>query len=479
MVFISKDNDYLEKNISDDKSDLLWLKILKTLKKFYGNDVFENWISHISLVCLNYNTIKLSVPTKFIKEWITNNYVSTMLEICKEEEPSIRFIEIEISRKSKKRSVTESYKQESVAGQCIKGQNIAILEENKEEYSSNLDRRLTFENFVLGDSNKFAFAASKDFSKQKSLANNNVLYIYSGVGLGKTHLLHSIAWEIKSCNPGKKVVYMSAEKFMIQFVNALRNKKIMQFKENFRHIDVLLIDDLHFVCGKESTQEEFCHTFNSLIDQKKQVVMSCNESPYKLEGIKEHIRSRLSGGLVVDIGKPSFELRVDILKSKAKLMGFSDISVEVLEFIASNMFSNIRELEGALNKVIVHSALIKNKITLPWLESIFSDVLSARDRVLTISDIKNRVAKYYSIKLSDISSASRARAFARPRQVAMFLCKELTCRSLTEIGNKFGKRDHATVIYSVKNIKKLCSEDFELNKEVEDLISLLKKNSCN
>lgn len=472
-VLTNKEN--LLKNNIDDNSQLFWNKTSNILQNFYGQEVFDNWLSHIEFISFTSNILKLSVPTKFIREWINNNYISNILEIYKKEDNSIKFIEILVQPKQKNNIDSSEYQQQSVSGQYIKDQNINIIKENSENIHSNLDRRFTFENFVVSDSNEFAFAASLDFSKIKRATSNNLLYIHSKVGLGKTHLLHSIAWNIKKNTPNKKVVYMSAEKFMFQFINALRNNQIIQFKENFRHTDVLLIDDIQFVCGKENTQEEFCHTFNSLMDQKKHVVVSSSISPYKLEGIKEHIKSRLAGGLIVDIKRPSFDLCVEILKSKIKQIGYTDISLDVLEFIASNINSNIRELEGALNKVIAHSTLIKNKITLPWLESIFSDLLVPKEKVINILDIKNKVVKFYSIKLSDLSSSSRSRVITRPRQIAMFLCKKLTCKSLSEIGSKFGKRDHTTVIHAIKNIENLYQNNLEIKREIDSITSSIKR----
>ena len=295
----------------------------------------------------------------------------------------------------------------------------------------------------------------------------NPLFIYGGVGLGKTHLMHGIALRIRERRPERRVIYLSAEKFMYQFIRALRFKNIMGFKEMFRSVDVLLIDDVQFIGGKESTQEEFFHTFNALVDQNKQIVVSGDRSPADLEYMDERMRSRLSWGLVAEVHATSYELRLGILQAKAEQLGADQVPPKVLEFLALKITSNIRELEGALIRVIAHSTLVGRPITLDGTHEVLHDLLRANDRRVTIEEIQKRVAEYYNIKVSEMSSARRAQMVARPRQVAMYLSKQLTSRSLPEIGRKFGNRDHTTVMHAVKRIDQLRQIDAGFTEDVE------------
>ena len=305
--------------------------------------------------------------------------------------------------------------------------------------SAPLDPRFTFENFVVGKSNELAHAAAQRVAEARAVPFNP-LFLYGGVGLGKTHLMHAIAWHIQRRTPQRKVIYLSAEKFMYQFIRALRFKdNVMAFKEQFRSVDVLMIDDVQFISGKDSTQEEFFHTFNALVDQNRQIVISADKSPHDLEGIEERMRSRLGWGLVADIHPTTYELRLGILQAKAEQMK-AQVPSKVLEFLAHKITSNVRELEGALNRIVAHATLIGRAITLETTQEVLHDLLRANDRRVTIEEIQSRVAEHFNIRLADMHSARRARAVARPRQVAMYLSKQLTPRSLPEIGRKFGGR---------------------------------------
>jgi len=337
--------------------------------------------------------------------------------------------------------------------------------------SAPLDPRFTFENFVVGKSNELAHAAAQRVAEARAVPFNP-LFLYGGVGLGKTHLMHAVAWHIKRRTPARRVIYLSAEKFMYQFIRALRQKNVMTFKEQFRSVDVLMIDDVQFITGKESTQEEFFHTFNALVDQNRQVVISADKSPHDLEGIEERMRSRLGWGLVADIHPTSYELRLGILQSKAEQMKAA-VPLKVLEFLAHKIVSNVRELEGALNRILAHSTLIGRPITLETTQEVLHDVLRANDRRVTIEEIQRRVAEHFNMKLADMHSERRARAVARPRQVAMYLAKQLTTRSLPEIGRKFGNRDHTTVMHAVRKIEELCTMDAGFSEDVELLRRML------
>jgi chromosomal replication initiator protein len=340
-----------------------------------------------------------------------------------------------------------------------------------DELSSPLDPRFTFESFVVGKPNELAYAAARRVAEATTVSFNP-LFLYGGVGLGKTHLMHAIAWHIRKSNPTRRVMYLSAEKFMYQFVRALRFKDTITFKEQFRNIDVLMIDDIQFISGKDTTQEEFFHTFNTLIDQNRQVVISADKSPHDLEKIEERLRSRLGWGLCADLHPTTYELRLGILHTKADAMKCA-VPEKVLEFLAQRITANVRELEGALNRIIAHSQLIGRPITLETTQELLQDLLRASNRRVTIEEIQKKVAEHYNVKLADMHSPRRARAVARPRQVAMYLAKQLTTRSLPEIGRKFGGRDHTTVIHAVRKIEELRTGDPILSEDVELLKRLL------
>jgi chromosomal replication initiator protein len=344
-------------------------------------------------------------------------------------------------------------------------------EEADRELSAPLDARFTFENFVVGKSNELAHAAARKIADAVTVPFNP-LFLYGGVGLGKTHLMHAIAWHIRRENPSRRVIYLSAEKFMYQFIRALRFKDTMAFKELFRSVDVLMIDDVQFISGKDSTQEEFFHTFNALVDQNRQIIISADKSPSDLEGMEERMRSRLGWGLVADLHPTTYELRLGILQAKAEQMK-SPVPAKVLEFLAHKITSNVRELEGALNRISVHTQLTGKGVTLEGAQEMLHDLLRANDRRVTIDEIQKRVAEHYNIRLADMHSARRARAVARPRQVAMFLCKQMTPRSLPEIGRKFGGRDHTTVMHAVRKIEELRSNDRTLAEDIELLRRML------
>ncbi len=294
----------------------------------------------------------------------------------------------------------------------------------------------------------------------------NPLFLYGGVGLGKTHLMHAIAWSIRKRTPGRKVLYLSAEKFMYQFIRALRYKDTMSFKELFRSVDVLMIDDIQFICGKDSTQEEFFHTFNALVDQNRLIVISADKSPSDLEGMEERLRSRLGWGLVADIHPTTYELRLGILQAKADTLPL-EIPPKVLEFLAHKISSNVRELEGALTRIVAHAELVGRPVTMETTQDVLRDLLRANDRRVTIDEIQKKVAEHFNMRVADMYSERRARAVARPRQVAMFLAKQLTQRSLPEIGRKFGGRDHTTVMHACKKVEELMATDQSFAEDVE------------
>ena len=342
----------------------------------------------------------------------------------------------------------------------------------RNETGSPLDERFTFENFVVGKSNELAYAAAQRIAAEdKANSSFNPLFLYGGVGLGKTHLMHAIAWETKRKYPQRKCIYLSAEKFMYQFVRALRFRDTMAFKEQFRKVDILMVDDIQFIAGKESTQEEFFHTFNALIDQNHQIVISADRSPSDLHGIEERIRSRLGGGLVADIHPTDYELRLGILHMKmdeaVHRHGAAKIPGEVLEFLAQHIVSNVREMEGALKRVMAYTDFSHRPASIASVQDVLRDLLRANARKVTIDAIQRQVAEHYHIRISDMLSARRSRNVARPRQIAMYLAKELTTRSLPEIGRKFGGRDHTTVLHATRKIAQQRDRDADLAEDLE------------
>ncbi len=337
--------------------------------------------------------------------------------------------------------------------------------------SARLDDRFRFDNFIVGKPNELAFAAARRVAEADNVPFNP-LFLFGGVGLGKTHLMHAIASHIRAYRPDKKILYLSAEKFMYQFIRALRYKDTVAFKEAFRSVDVLMVDDVQFIAGKENTQEEFFHTFNALVDQNRQVVISADKSPAELEGIEDRMKSRLGWGLVAEIHATTYELRLGILQSKAEQLN-AEAPPRVLEFLAHKITSNVRDLEGALNRLVAYSNLVGRDITLESTQEVLHDLLRANDRRVTIEEIQKRVAEHFNIKLSEMHSPRRSRAIARPRQVAMYLSKQLTSRSLPEIGRKFGGRDHTTVMHAVRKVDELKQGDSSFAEDVELLRRML------
>lgn len=435
----------------------LWEKAHDKMREEYGEAVFRSWLKPMTLQAHYHNTLEISVPTRFMKDWIQSKYSGRILEICSAISEDIKRIEIVVLH-------SQSSFDEEVPAAQVKA-NVNELAE-KLDLSSPLDPRFTFETFIVGKPNALAHAAAS-----RAIECNvpfNPLFLYGGVGLGKTHLMHAIAWAFREKHPQKTVMYLSAEKFMYQFVKALRAQDTMLFKEVIRSVDVLMIDDIQFIAGKDSTQEEFFHTFNALIDQNKQIIISADRAPSDLAGIDERLRSRLSWGLVADIHPSTFDLRLGILQAKRAQMQ-ADVPDSVLEFLANKVVSNIRELEGALNRIVAHADVTKTNVTLDSTQDVLQDLLRSNDRRITIDEIQRAVAEHYAIRLTDMHSARRARNVARPRQVAMFLAKQLTSRSLPEIGRKFGGRDHTTVMHAVRKIEELMVEDKSFAQDVDVL----------
>ena len=436
--------------LSGDIAIDLWEQVRDKLRQEAGETVFENWLGLISLSSFSNGNIVIAVHSKFHKDWIEPRYGNRIRSLWHGLSKDISSVNLIVDERLSGRVVKKS---EDAAASILK-------------LSSPLDPRYTFDKFVIGPSNNFVAAAAQRISESEDVAFNPVV-IYGGVGLGKTHLMHAIAWKIRETNPNRKVVYLSAEKFMYQFVRALRQQETMEFKDQFRSADVLMIDDVQFIAGKNSTQEEFFHTFNALVDQNKQIIVSSDRSPADLEGIEERLRSRLGWGIVGEVHQTTYELRLGILLSKVEDLKNCIVPKNVIEFLAHKITSNVRELEGALKRLVAHSQLVGRPVSIESAHDVLHDLLRANNRRVTIEEIQKKVAEHFNIRLSDMSSPRRARAVARPRQIAMYLAKQLTSRSLPEIGRTFGGRDHTTVMHAVSRIESLKLEDTVIADDLE------------
>ncbi len=443
-----------------------WSKICETLRAEIGEASYQSWIKPMRLLGQEGELVRAGVPTRFMREWIQAHYQDRLAELMNGEglEGELDVV-IHQEHGAGVRLETKPAKPKTQTTET------SAAATNGEDIGAPLDQRFTFDRFVVGKPNEFAYAAARRVA-EASAVPFNPLFLYGGVGLGKTHLMHAIAWHIRQSRPGRSVIYLSAEKFMYRFVRALREHNTVDFKEQFRSVDVLMVDDVQFISGKESTQEEFFHTFNSLVDQGRQIVISADKSPSDLEGMEERLISRLNCGLVADIHATTYELRLGILQAKAEQIRV-DVPLKVVEFLAHKITSNVRELEGALNRVVAHHQLVGREITLETSQDVLHDLLKASERRVTIEEIQKRVATHFNIRVSDMHSARRARSVARPRQVAMYLSKQLTSRSLPEIGRKFGGRDHTTVMHAVKKVEELREQDSSFNEDVELLRRML------
>ena len=448
-----------------------WKRVRGRLRAELGEAAFKTWLRPLSLDGVSGNEVVMRVPSGNMKDWVMSRCGERLHDLWCGENESVTGIMIKVGkpeRRAPRREVTPVRRDLDL----IRHDGNALdASAEADQLAASLDPRFTFENFVVGKTNEFAHAAAQRVAAADSVTFNP-LFLYGGVGLGKTHLMHAIAWHIRTKKPGRRVLYMSAEKFMYKFIRAIRYKDTMAFKDQFRAVDVLMIDDIQFIAGKDSTQEEFFHTFNALVDQNRQIIVSADKSPSDLEGMEERLKSRLGCGLVADIHPTDYELRLGILQAKAEHIG-AEIPDKVLEFLAHKITSNVRELEGALNRIVAHTTLVGRPVTLETTQDVLHDLLRANDRRVTIEEIQKRVAEHFNIRLADMHSARRARAVARPRQVAMYLAKQLTSRALPEIGRKFGGRDHTTVMHAVRKVEELRSADIGFNEDVELLRRML------
>lgn len=460
-----------------------WARIKGRLHGEVGDVEYRTWLRQMSLVGMDGDEVTIALPTRFLRDWVQSHYGDRLSALWQAENRAIRRVDVRVASSvdggGASAGLAESLSipppvRHAPAPQMATPAAATPAEKAEARLEAvSLDPRFTFESFVVGKPNEFAYACARRVAEKPASQGFNPLFLYGGVGLGKTHLMHAIAWELTGLNrSGAAVAYMSAEKFMYRFIAAIRSQSTMEFKEQLRSVDVLMVDDLQFLIGKEATQEEFFHTFNALVDSGKQIVVSADKPPADLSGLEERVRTRLGCGMVADLHATTFELRVSIVGAKASRAGVS-VPARVMEFLAHKITSNVRELEGALNRLIAHANLFSRAITLETTQEVLHDLLKAHDRRVTIEEIQKRVADHYNIRISDMSSARRARAVARPRQVAMFLAKQLTQRSLPEIGRKFGNRDHTTVMHAIQRVTELMGVDAVFADDVELLRRML------
>ena len=452
------------KNIPNVKSESLdWTLIQNEMKTKLGLEIYESWLKKINFVEEFNNYILLSVPTRFIRDWITSRYLDQILQSIKSFKKQIIRIEFKIAEKD-----NQNEKKENNLEEFVNNENITFIKDSYLQYNR-LDPNKTFDSFITSSSNRLAFEASLKVSN--NISYYNPLYIYSGVGMGKTHLLNAIGFELKKNN---KVMFISAERFMYQFVKSIKANDMVKFKEYFRNTDILLIDDVQFMNGKEAMQEEFFHTFNALLDRGSQIIVSADRAPNKLMRIQERIKSRFSGGLVVDIQKPDNQLRTKIIEKKINDLDkiFPDqvkISKDIQDFISSEIKTNVREIVGAVNRIISFSRIYNKIPNLSETKIVLKDLLNLSENKVTIDLIQTLVCKFFKISKNEMLSSRRSRYLVRPRQIAIYLTKILTSKSLPEIGREFSNRDHTTIIHSVKTIEKLKEQDTEMTDNIDKL----------
>ena len=458
---MSKNN--ITQNLKDSTSSALnWALVQKDMKSKLGNDIYESWLRKIDFIEEMNNYILLSVSTRFIRDWITSRYLDQILQVIKNYKKDLTRIEFKIVEKNSDNDDRINFKPIS------SNQNISFIKDTYLQYNR-IDPNKRFDNFITGHSNKLAYEASLKVSE--NISHYNPLYIYGGVGMGKTHLLNSIGLSLKDKN---KVMFISAERFMYQFVKSIKSNDMVKFKEYFRNTDILLIDDIQFMNGKEAMQEEFFHTFNALLDKGSQVIISADRAPNKLSRIQDRIKSRFAGGLVVDIQKPDHELRSRVVKQKTEELNIFysyqiNLSEEIQKFISTEITTSIRELVGAINRVVSFSRIYNKTPNLSEVKVILKDLLNIGDNKVTIDLIQSTVCKFFKISKNEMLSSRRSRYLVRPRQTAIYLTKILTSKSLPEIGREFSNRDHTTIIHSVKTIEKLKEKDLEMNNNINNL----------
>ena len=441
-----------------------WGLVQDELRKTVGANNFKTWIEPLNFEGMEAGVARFGAPTSFLGDWVSRNYGDQILFQFRRSGQDVERLSFKVNNMAGKGRKPHPNSKPVIRPADKNGKN------RKDLPGAPLDSRFTFDSFVVGKPNELAHAAARRVAEGGPVAFNP-LFLYGGVGLGKTHLMHAIAWELRNKSPELRVVYLSAEQFMYRFVQALRDKQMMDFKELFRSVDVLMVDDVQFIAGKDSTQEEFFHTFNALVDQGKQIIISADRAPVDIKGLEERVTTRLQCGLVVDLHPTDYELRLGVLQQKAQQFAtqFPGLKIEdgVLEFLAHRISTNVRVLEGALMRLFAFASLVGRTITLELTQDCLADVLRASDRKVTVEEIQRKVSEHYNIRFSDLIGPKRVRVIARPRQVAMYLAKQLTTRSLPEIGRCFGGRDHTTVMHGVRRIEELKARDNQIAEDLE------------
>jgi len=439
-----------------------WSELSQKLRKAVGQNNYTTWIEPLNFRELEDGVATFDVPTTFLGNYVSQNFSDLILHELHNQNEQIRRLSFKVNNAKNTKPVAVK----TTAAVARKSSSSSALN------PAPLDARFSFDTFVVGKPNELAHAAAKRVAEGGPVTFNP-LFLYGGVGLGKTHLMHAIAWELQNRRPDLNVLYLSAEQFMYRFVQALRDRKMMDFKEIFRSVDVLMVDDVQFIAGKDSTQEEFFHTFNALVDQNKQIIISADRAPGEIKDLEDRVKSRLQCGLVVDLHPTDYELRLGILQSKVEIQRetYPELKLDdgVLEFLALRISTNVRVLEGALTRLFAFASLVGREITMELTQDCLADVLRASERKITVEEIQRKVSAHYNIRLSDMIAPKRFRSYARPRQVAMYLCKQLTSRSLPEIGRRFGGRDHTTVMHGVRRIEELKQQDGQIAEDLEML----------
>ncbi|NOD65449.1 MULTISPECIES: chromosomal replication initiator protein DnaA [unclassified Ruegeria] len=455
--------------MTQEKWGLLRNKLLKAV----GRNNYTTWIEPLEFKELQNGVAVFSVPTNFMGNYVSQNFADLILYELNTAGETVQRLDFRVPANSPARPKLAVQAAPEVRADPVAAPVTEVAQDALESLqAAPLDTRFTFDSFVVGKPNELAHAAARRVSEGGPVTFNP-LVLYGGVGLGKTHLMHAIAWELKTKHPELNVLYLSAEQFMYRFVQALRERRMMDFKHLFRSVDVLMVDDVQFIAGKDSTQEEFFHTFNALVDQNKQIIISADRAPGEIKDLEDRVKSRLQCGLVVDLHPTDYELRLGILQNKVQQYSstYPDLEIAdgVLEFLAHRISTNVRVLEGALTRLFAFASLVGREIDMELTQDCLADVLRASERKISVEEIQRKVSEYYNIRLSDIIGPKRLRSYARPRQVAMYLCKQLTSRSLPEIGRRFGGRDHTTVMHGVKRIEELKLTDGQIAEDVEML----------
>tara|TARA_Y100001970_G_scaffold290308_1_gene423639 strand:+ start:1127 stop:2521 length:1395 start_codon:yes stop_codon:yes gene_type:complete len=457
---ITKPNEIF---VSEEEKILNWSEVQSAFEKNFGTEVYSSWLKNITLLKEYNDYLILGVPTRFFRDWIVSRYLDKILEQIKKFKLSLNRVEFKV--------LDENFSKTSDKNKIDDLNKVTEIKDSILNYNR-LNPNFSFDNFVEGSSNEIALSSSRKVCEQ--ISRYNPLYVYGGVGLGKTHLLNAIGLELQKKT---NVMFISAERFMYHFIKSIKKNDMVNFKDFFRESSVFIIDDIQFIRGKEGLQEEFFHTFNSLIEKSSQIIISADRSPVKLDRVQERIKSRLSGGLIVDIDAPDLELKKKIIKKRLEDMQnqFKEncsLEEDVVNFIAAESKTNIRELIGILNRVVTFSRIHKKALSISDCKNILKDVFN-QAKIITVDKIQNTVSNFFNISLNEMLSQRRSRPLARPRQIAMYLAKQLTTRSLPEIGRRFANRDHTTVIHAVKTIKRLSEKDDEMKRNISHIRGLI------